>query len=125
MNLKKLMIWGSVLTLIAAALAVVPAATRAQSGNLLQNPGMNLPYTDSNKQPNGWGRWFREIEKPSDASDLKYAVNPNFSAETNSSGKFPQLILEGDASAHIGRQYDPWIGGWSQAVGSIPAGSQV
>ena len=125
MNIKKLMIWGSVLTLIAAALAVVPAATRAQSGNLLQNPGMNLPYTDSNKQPTGWGRWFQVIDKPADATGLQYALNPNFSAETNPSGQFPQLILEGDASAHVGRQYDPWIGGWSQAVSNIPAGSQV
>jgi LysM repeat protein len=125
MNIKKLIIWSSVLTLIAAALAVVPAATRAQSGNLLQNPGMNLPYTDSNKQPTGWGRWFQTINKPTDASALQYALNPNFSAETNPSGAHPELVLEGSASAHIGRQYDPWIGGWSQAVGGIPAGSQV
>ena len=125
MNLKKLIIWSSVLTLIAAALAVVPAATRAQSGNLLQNPGMNLPYTDSNKQPTGWGRWFQYIEKPGNASELQYALNPNFSAETNPSGAHPELVPEGDASAHIGRQYDPWIGGLSQAVSNIPAGSQV
>jgi LysM repeat protein len=125
MNVKKLIIWGCVLALIAAALAVAPVATRAQSGNLLQNPGMNLPYTDSNKQPTGWGRWFQVIEKPDDATALQYALNPNFSAETNPSGKFPQLILEGDASGHIGRQFDPWIGGWSQGVGGIPAGSQV
>jgi len=125
MNVKKLMIWGSVLTLIAAALVAVPAATRAQSGNLLQNPGMNLPYVDGNKQPNGWGRWFQYIEKPSDASALQYALNPNFSAETNPSGSYPELVLEGGASAHVGRQFDPWIGGLSQAVGSIPPGSQV
>jgi LysM repeat protein len=125
MNIKKLIIWGSVLALIAAALAVAPAASQAQSGNLLQNPGMNLPYTDSNKQPTGWGRWFQVIEKPTDATALQYALNPDFSAETNPSGRVPQLILEGNASAHIGRQYDPWIGGWSQAVGGIPAGSQV
>jgi LysM repeat protein len=125
MNIKKLIIWSSALTLIAAALAVVPTATRAQSGNLLQNPGMNLPYTDSNKQPTGWGRWFQVINKPADASALQYALNPNFSAETNPSGAHPELALEGGVSAHIGRQFDPWIGGWSQAVGGIPAGSQV
>ena len=125
MNIKKLIIWGSVSMLIAAAMVMIPTATRAQSGNLLQNPGMNLPYTDSSKQPTGWGRWFAYIEKPNDATALQYALNPNFSAETNPSGQYPELILEGDASAHIGRQYDPWIGGWSQAVGGIPAGSQV
>jgi LysM repeat protein len=125
MNIKKLIIWGSVLMLIAAAMVMIPTATQAQSGNLLQNPGMNLPYTDGNKQPTGWGRWFQIIEKPDDATALQYAANPNFSAETNPSGQYPELILEGDASAHIGRQYDPWIGGWSQSVGGIPAGSQV
>ena len=125
MSVKKVMIWAGVLTLIAAALAMVPAATQAQSGNLLQNPGMNLPYSDGNKQPNGWGRWFRIIDKPSDATALEYALNPNFSAETNPSGSFPQLVLEGDASAHVGRQFDPWIGGLSQAVSNVPAGSQV
>jgi LysM repeat protein len=125
MNIKKLIIWGSVLMLIAAAVVMLPNATQAQSGNLLQNPGMNLPYTDSSKQPTGWGRWFAFIEKPADATALQYALNPNFSAETNPSGQYPELILEGNASAHIGRQYDPWIGGWSQAVGGIPAGSQV
>jgi hypothetical protein len=125
MNFKKLMIWVGALTLIFAALAAIPSATRAQSGNLLQNPGMNQPYSDGNKQPNGWGRWFRLIDKPDDASALQYALNPNFSAETNPSGSFPQLILEGDASAHVGRQFDPWFGGLSQAVGNIPPGSQV
>jgi LysM repeat protein len=125
MNIKKMIIWGGALTLIAAALAVAPSASRAQSGNLLVNPGMNLPYTDGNKQPNGWGRWFQVIEKPNDASALQYALNPNFSAETNPSGQHPELVPEGDAAAHIGRQYDPWIGGLSQAVSNIPAGSQV
>ena len=125
MNMKKLALWASVLALVAAALAVTPTGTQAQSGNLLQNPGMNLPYTSDNKQPNGWGRWFQTIDKPTHAEDLQYALNPNFSAETNPSGKFPELILEGDASAHVGRQYDPWIGGLSQGVGNIPPGSQV
>lgn len=125
MNFKKLAMWAGALALIAAALAVVPAATRAQSGNLLQNPGMNQPYSDGNKQPNGWGRWFQLIEKPDDASALQYALNPDFSAETNPSGNFPELILDGDASAHVGRQFDPWIGGLSQLVPNIPPGSKV
>ena len=125
MNIKKFTAWAALVTLIAVALAMIPAATQAQSGNLLQNPGMNQPYTDGNKQPGGWGRWFQVIDKPTDASALQYALNPNFSAETNPSGQHPELILEGDSSAHIGRQYDPWIGGLSQAVGNIPPGSQV
>jgi LysM repeat protein len=124
MSFKKLIMWGAVLALIATALATAPPATRAQSGNLLQNPGLNLPYTDGNKQANGWGRWFQEIPKPEHADALQYALNPNFSSETNPSGKFPQLILEGDASQHVGRQFDPWIGGLLQTV-NVPPGSQV
>ena len=80
MNIKKFTAWAALVTLIAAALAMIPAATQAQSGNLLQNPGMNQPYTDGNKQPNGWGRWFQAIDKPNHAQDLQYALNPNFSA---------------------------------------------
>ncbi len=124
MSFKKLIMWGAVLALMAAALATVPLTIRAQSGNLLPNSGLNLPYTDGNKQPDGWGRWFQEIPKPDNASALDYALNPNFSAETNPSGDFPQLILEGDASQHVGRQFDPWIGGLLQTV-SVAPGSQV
>jgi LysM repeat protein len=123
MSVKKLMFWVGVLTLIAAALAMVPA-TQAQSGNLLQNPSFELPYTD-NQQANGWGRYRITIEKPDDASALQYSRSANFSAETNPSGKFPELIHGGSASQHIGLQQDPWIAGVKQVVGNIPAGSQV
>lgn len=123
MNVKKLLLGAAVVALLAAAL--MPAPLLAQSGNLLQNSGLNQPYSDGNKQASSWGRWFQLIDKPGDASALNYALNPNFSAETNPSGQFPQLVLEGDSSQHIGRQYDPWIGGVQQTVGGIPAGSQV
>lgn len=123
MNFKKVLLGGLLLALVVTALA--PAPTYAQSGNILQNPGLNQPYADGNKQAQGWGRWFQLIDKPADATALNYAANPNFSAETNASGKFPQLVLEGDSSQHIGRQYDPWIGGVWQTVGNIPPGSQV
>lgn len=124
MSIKKLMIWASVLTLIAAALVMVPTAAQAQSGNLLQNPGFEPPYT-SDQQAAGWERYRITIEKPTDASALQYSVSANFSAETDSSGKFPELIHGGEASQHIGQQQDPWIGGVKQTVGNIPAGSQV
>jgi LysM repeat protein len=124
MNVKKLVIWASTLTLIAAALVLVPTATQAQSGNLLQNPGFELPYTN-NQQAEGWGRYRITIEKPTDASALQYSVTANFNAETNSSGRFPELIHAGEASQHIGQQQDPWIAGVKQSVGNIPAGSQV
>jgi LysM repeat protein len=124
MSIRKLMIWGSVLTLIAAALVAVPAATQAQSGNLLQNPGFEQPYTDG-QQAAGWERYRITIEKPSDASALQYSVTANFSAETNPSGNFPELIHGGAVSQHIGQQQDPWIAGVKQTVTNIPAGSQV
>ncbi len=124
MSVKKLMIWASVLTLIAAASAAVPAATRAQSGNLLQNPGFELPYTN-NQQAEGWGRYRTTIDKPEDATALQYSVSANLSAETNPSGRFPELMHGGETSQHIGQQQDPWIAGVKQTVGGIPAGSQV
>jgi LysM repeat protein len=118
------MTWAVALGMLVVLFATMPSATQAQSGNLLQSPGLNLPY-DNGKQPTGWGRWFQLIDKPSDASALQYAVAPTFSAETNPSGKFPQLVLEGTASQHIGRQFDPWIGGVYQNVSNIPVGAQV
>jgi LysM repeat protein len=124
MNIKRLIIWGSVLTLIAAALAAAPAVSRAQSGNLLQNPGFEQPYTD-NQQAGGWGRYRITIAKPDDASALQYSNSANLSAETNPSGRFPELIHGGSSSQHIGLQQDPWIAGVRQVVGNIPAGSQV
>ena len=123
MSFKKLIMWGAVLALIAAALAVVPVTTRAQSGNLLQNPSFDLPYAD-NQYANGWGHYRITIPKPDDASALEYSNSADFNAETDPSGKFPQLILEGDASQHIGLQQDPWIAGVKQTV-SVPPGSQV
>jgi LysM repeat protein len=124
MNVKKLTIWAGMLALLAAALATGTATSRAQSGNLLQNPGFEQPYPE-NQSANGWGRYRIKIDKPDDATALQYSVAANFSAETNPSGKFPELIHGGSVSQHIGQQQDPWIAGARQVVGNIPAGSQV
>lgn len=119
MNLKRIISGVGLLAIMAAALGMAPraslAAPLAQSGNLLQNPGVEQPYT-GNKQAESWGRWFQEIPKPGDASGLQYAVAPNFSAETNPSGSFPGLIHGGATSQHIGQSYDPWIAGIKQPV---------
>ncbi len=123
MSFKKLIMWAAVLALLTAALASVPLTLRAQSANLLQNPGLNLPY-DSKGYANGWGHYRVTIPKPDDASALEYSNSADFNAETNPSGKFPQLILEGDAAQHVGLQQDPWIAGLRQTV-SVPPGSQV
>ncbi|MBP7689661.1 MAG: LysM peptidoglycan-binding domain-containing protein [Thermoflexales bacterium] len=122
MTFKKLIAGLSLVAILAAALGLTPMATSAAplaQTNLLLNPTMELPYT-GNKQPNGWGRWFQEIAKPADASGLQYALAPNFSAETLSAA----VIHGGAASAHIGRQFDPWNGGLKQPV-TVPANAQV
>ncbi len=124
MSVKKSISWAGVLTLVVATLVLIPTATQAQSGNLLQNPGFEQPYTD-NQQANGWGRYRITIPKPEDASALQYSNSANFSAETNPSGKFPELIHGGSSSQHIGLQQDPWIAGVKQTVSNIPAGTQV
>ena len=127
MSPRKLLILISVVAVAAGLAGTLPgtvqAAPQAQD-NLLQNPGFELPYTD-NQQANGWGRYRITIEKPTDASALQYSGSANFSAETNPSGKYPELIHGGGASQHVGLQQDPWIAGVKQTVGNIPAGSQV
>jgi LysM repeat protein/uncharacterized protein (DUF2141 family) len=129
MSLKKFISWLGVLAIAAAVFGVLPAATfaapLAQSGNLLQNPGMEQPYIEKNQQGEGWNHYRYTIPKPDDASALQYSISAVFSAETNPSGKFPELIHGGSVSQHIGQQQDPWIGGISQVVHNIPAGSQV
>ncbi len=124
MKLKK---WLTLISLLAIGLAVLSAApsATAQSGNLLQNPGMEQPYIDSNQQGQGWDHYRITIQKPDDASALQYSVSAVFSAETNPSDKFPELIHGGAASQHIGQQQDPWIAGIKQTVSSITPGSQV
>jgi LysM repeat protein len=123
MIFKKVATWIGLAAAIATAISPAPptmyAAPLAQSGNLLQNPGMELPYT-KNKWPNGWINWYQEIEKPNDASALQYALPPNYNAETLTAA----VIHGGEAAAHIGRQFDPWNGGLTQKV-AVPANAQV
>ena len=110
---------------IAAALvgvtpAAIHAAPLAQSGNLLQNPGMEQPY-DGNKSANGWGRWFEDSGKPSGANaGLDYVLAPYFSAELNTA-----IVRSGGASQHIGNKYEPWHAGLQQTVSNLTPGSTV
>jgi LysM repeat protein len=123
MTVKKATAWLGLVAVIAAAFCLAPvttsAAPLAQSGNLVQNAGMELPYT-KNKWPNGWVNWYQEIAKPTDASALQYALPPNYNAETLTA----VLIHGGEASAHVGRQFDPWNGGLTQSA-VVPANAQV
>jgi len=130
MKLKHLISGLGLMALVATVLSGMPAATYAaplaQSGNLLQNGGMDDPYNKcgAGNTANNWSCWYWEIAKPNDASQLQYAVKPYFDKEANLSGKFPQLIHNGGGSQHIGQAYDPWIGGLKQTV-TVPANSPV
>lgn len=117
----------ALITALAAAFVAAPMTARAQGGNLLQNPGMEQPYAGcgAGDAPNGWKCWYELIDKTKqNAPDLQYVVKPQFSAEINPSGKFPQLIHGGGSSAHIGYQLDPWHAGLMQSV-SVPANTPV
>jgi LysM repeat protein len=127
MKFRKLITMMGLLAIVLAVIGVMPTVTRAQSGNLLQNPDLEQPYNrcGSGDTANGWKCWYAEIDKTGDAvSQLQYALKPNFSPETNPSGKHPELIYGGEVSQHIGRQYDPWMGGLQQGV-NVPPNSQL
>ncbi len=114
MSFKKFAILACAIAVAASLAGIRPISIQAAplaQNNLLNNPGMDLPFSNG-KQPDGWGRWFEDTGKPTDASGLDYAIQPNFSAETGT----PALIHGGSASAHIGRQYDPWHAGLKQDV---------
>lgn len=103
------------------------AARLSQSGNLLQNQGMDQPYNGcgAGDTASGWSCWYRQIDKPGDASALTYTIRPQFGAESNPSGAHPELIHGDPTSQHIGYQQDPWMAGIKQTVPNIPAGSVV
>lgn len=124
MNLKRTLI--GLGGLAAALMILAPLAAHAQSGNLLQNPSMEEPYAGcgAGQAANGWKCWYRIVPKPNDASALQYTVQPYFSAETNPSGKFPELIRSGAASQHPGNQQDPWMAGLKQSV-AVPANTPL
>lgn len=124
MTFKKVIDWIGLVAVIAAAIGLAPAhastyaAPLAQSGNLLQNPGLEQSYQGcgSGQTASGWGCWYQEIDKPDEASGLQYSAKAYFSAETNASGQYPGLIHGGEVSQHFGYQLDPWIAGIYQTV---------
>lgn len=107
-----------VISLLAVILPSASSAAPALQGeNLLANPGLELPYTDGDKQANGWGRWFEDTGKADEGLD--YVLSPDFSRELNS-----LLIHGGISSQHVGRRFDPWHAGVKQDL-TVAAGSQV
>ncbi len=122
MKFRKSMMWLGVLAIGLALIGTRPMLTQAQSDNLLSNPGMEQHSSD--KIADSWIRWYNVIPKPNDASGLEYALQPTYLIETNASGKYPELIHGGVVSQHVGRQYDPWMGGIWQVV-TVPANTQL
>ncbi len=131
MKFKRYIAWLGLAAVIVAAVGLSPFATYAaplpQSGNLLQNPGLEQPYQGcgSGQTASGWKCWYTVIPKPEpDASALQYSAQAYFSAETNPSGKYPELIHGGEVSQHFGYQLDPWIAGLYQTV-TVPPNAQL
>lgn len=89
------------------------AAPAAQSGNLLQNPSFEQPY--SNGVANNWQRWFMSTPRQDEECLVAYHFEPKWMPETN-----PDLVRDGSASQHVGNNWDTWAGGVYQTVPATP-----
>lgn len=88
------------------------AAPAAQS-NLLQNPGLEQPF--SNGAAQGWQRWFRSTARTDDECLVAYHFEPKWNVETN-----PVFVHSGSASQLVGNSWDTWSGGIYQNVPATP-----
>lgn len=89
------------------------AAPVAQATNLLQNPGMEQPFSKGVAQ--GWQRWFRSTPRTSDDCTTAYHYEPKWVLETN-----PTFVNSGTASQLVGNTWDTWSGGVYQNVPATP-----
>ncbi len=105
------------LTLIFTLTTLLPgqvaAAPATQSGNLLQNPGLEQPF--SNGAAQGWGRWFRSTARSDEECLVAYHFEPKWNVETN-----PTFVHSGSASQLVGNSWDTWSGGIYQTVPATP-----
>jgi LysM repeat protein len=112
--------WLAALAVFVLRPAVGPAL--AQSGNLVANGDFE---TAGGSVGANWSPWWIETSKPSDGS-LNYAYRPgSINLESKSKGAAPALILNGDSSARVINNWDPWIAGVKQTVANIPPGTRV
>ncbi len=88
-------------------------AAPAQQAATLVNSSFEDPY--SNGAAQGWGRWHENsASKPPECSD-RYAFQPTWSREANSS-----IVFDGAISQHVGNQFDTWHAGVMQNVAVTP-----
>ena len=89
------------------------AAPPAQAINLLQNAGLEQPF--SNGAAQGWQRWFRSSPRTSEDCLTAYHYEPKWNVETN-----PTFVHSGSASQLVGNAWDTWSGGIYQNVPATP-----
>ncbi|MBK7918784.1 MAG: hypothetical protein IPJ94_21505 [Chloroflexi bacterium] len=103
------------LTLVLSVTAAPSAAAPMQQANLLKNPGFEQPYSGDGAAQD-WVRWdeVSSADKFGDCTN-PYVKSPQWSGEFNSA-----LIHSGNASQHIGNQWDTWHAGMWQNVPATP-----
>ncbi len=114
--MRKIMILAGLmaLTLLLSVTAAPSAAAPAQQTNLLKNPGFEQPFgNDGNAQD--WVRWDQVTPDKFGDCTNGYAKSPKWSVELNST-----LIHSGNASQHVGNQWDTWHAGMWQNVPATP-----
>ena len=99
-----------ILSLMAAAVHAAPAE---QSGNLLQNPGFEQPY--SGGAAGNWQKWNMTTAKTDTECLVAYHVLPKWNVETASG-----FVRDGAASQYVGNNWDTWAGGVYQTVPATP-----
>lgn len=90
------------------------AAPLQQSGNLLQNPGMEPPY--NNGVADKWQFWFRDTPKSTEDCTVAYHYQPRRYGESNDR----TYIREGSGAQTVANNWDTWAGGVYQTVPATP-----
>lgn len=91
----------------------IAAAPQTQSGNLLQNPGFEQPF--SSGVAGNWQRWFRSTPRQDSECLVAYHFEPKWNVETTGG-----LVREGGSSQYVGNNWDTWSGGVYQTVPATP-----
>jgi hypothetical protein len=99
-----------------ATLSIVNAAPAQQATNLLENPGLERPFTDGTADK--WRRWFRD--DPADTKDPECLNGYHFRPKWNLEASNTDFIHEGFASQYVGNNWDTWQAGVHQTVTVTP-----
>lgn len=112
--MKRFFLKWVVVSLFLLLSAPVATRTQAQSGNRLNNGGLEGPF--SNGVATGWAPWHQEQGKLTCGTSK---VLPTWFEESNSS-----LILQGSRSQGIGNRFDTWQAGVFQTVSGLTPGAK-